>query len=286
MLCELPDIGFLKIRGNDTKKFLQGQLTCDIESVTAENSCMGAHCNPQGRVISLFYLFRFQEDFYLLMQQNMIPIAMAALKKYAVFFKVELTDASKEMTAIGCQHTDFIQIDRQNLAHIPVSAEHTRCMIAGKPAAIKVAMEQISQLTPAVTKDHWKYLNIRDGIPALYPETSGKFLPHEINLDKLNAISFDKGCYTGQEIIARMHYRGKLKTRLYIAEVSSESSPQPGADIYSMHGSELRTSGMIVDACQGVYNNKYQVLIVANELNNNGYDLYLTHDLSTVLTIP
>ena len=96
MFCELSDLGLIKIQGNDAKKFLQGQLTCDLDSVTAGHSIMGAHCNQQGRVISLFYLFALANAYYLLMQRTMIPIAMAVLKKYAVFFKTEMMDVSQD----------------------------------------------------------------------------------------------------------------------------------------------------------------------------------------------
>src|SRR5262245_46376236 len=101
MLYSLSDLGLIKIQGIDAKKFLQGQLTCDVESITSSTNCMGAHCNPQGRVISLFYLFIFQEFYYLLMQRSMVPIAIQALKKYAVFYKIELMDVSLKTSAVG-----------------------------------------------------------------------------------------------------------------------------------------------------------------------------------------
>lgn len=278
MLCELSNTGFIKISGNDAKKFLQGQLTCNVEAITTENSCMGAHCNPQGRIISLFYLFQFQQSYYLLMPLRMIPLAIKALKKYAVFFKTEISDASNEMLAAGCENMETKQIDMQHLVRIPLTSHSSRFIIAGETSAINKIIEKISE---KMLLEQWKQLNIRDKIPELYPETSEKFLPHEINLIQLNAISFDKGCYTGQEIIARMHYRGKLKSQLYQAEVSSLTPPQPGADIYTTHDTELKACGMVVDACQDVYNDKYHVLIIANDLTE---PLFLNQDRS-MLTV-
>jgi len=253
MYYDLPDIGLIKIQGNDAKKFLQGQLTCDVESITSEKNGMGAHCNPQGRIISLFYLFLFDENYYLLMQSTMIPIAISALKKYAIFFKVELRDASHELMILGC---DADLQSTQHVMRIPVNHLHSRFMLAGTAAAINTIRNQMTTPSDISSQDSWKSLNIRDGIPTIYPETSATFLPHELNLDKLNAISFDKGCYTGQEIIARMHYRGKLKNRMHITEISSSSPLQPGTEI---------DGGTIVDACRDVYNNTYHVLIVTNE---------------------
>jgi len=186
-------VGLLKVSGNDAKKLLQGQLTCDVNDILPSQSRLGAHCNPQGRIISLFYLFNYQDDYYLQMPREMIAIALKALKKYAIFFKVELTDASDELSIIG-----------SSCSHLPTFLEN--------------------------------------GVAMIYPETSGVFLPHEINLPQLNGVSFNKGCYTGQEIIARMHYRGKLKNQLHVARCD-EGIFIRGNDIYN----EKRVAGKIVD---------------------------------------
>src|SRR5690349_5689035 len=146
--------GLVKISGSDAKKLLQGQLTCNVDDVTTTNSCLGAHCNPQGRIMSLFRLFLYHDAYYLYLSKRLVPVALSALKKYAAFYKVELTDASDE------------------LGHI----------------------QSTIPLEP--------YADLQKGIAALYPETSGKFLPHDLNLPELQAVSFTKGCFTGQEIIA------------------------------------------------------------------------------------
>lgn len=185
--------GLLKVSGSDAKKLLQGQLTCDVNNVASTQPQLGAHCNPQGRIISLFYLFNYQDNYYLQMPRDMIDIALKALKKYAPFFKVELTDASDESNIIGSLGS-----------HLPTFLEN--------------------------------------GVAMIYPETSGVFLPHEINLPQLNGVSFNKGCYTGQEIIARMHYRGKLKNQLHLATCKSETLIR-GNDIFDNNG----IAGKVVD---------------------------------------
>jgi folate-binding protein YgfZ len=127
------------------------------------------------------------------MPREMIAIALKALKKYAIFFKVELTDASDELSILGILGS-----------HLPTFLEN--------------------------------------GVAMIYPETSGVFLPHEINLPQLNGVSFNKGCYTGQEIIARVHYRGKLKNQLHLA-TCEEKSLVRGNDIFDKKG----IAGKIVD---------------------------------------
>lgn len=203
--------GLLNISGEQAKKFLQGQLTCNLDEVTENNPCRGAHCNPQGRIISFFLLFLHDNQYYLQMPRELIPIALKALQKYAVFFKVKMADVSDT----------FNQPDL--LKHLPS-------------------------------------MDISDGIPAIYPETSEKFLPHELNLPALGAVSFNKGCYTGQEIIARMQYRGKLKNHLYRATVQSPVSLIRGADIFC----EGQSCGSLVDF-RRIENNTYEIFVIAPE---------------------
>lgn len=192
--------GILKISGPQAADFLQGQLTCDIKHASI-NPMLAAHCNREGRVISLFYLYLIDEIYYLVMDADMVSITQAALKKYAVFFKVILEDVTTSNPANIHLHED-------------------------------------SEL-------------IQKNIPIIYPETSGKFLPHDLNLQLLNAIDFNKGCYTGQEIIARMHYRGKLKNYLYPVRFKT-NAPKPGAEISSgtvvnsISTSELGCIGLII----------------------------------------
>ena len=203
--------GLLSVAGVQAKKFLQGQLTCNLDEVTSSKASLSAHCNPQGRVISFFRIFLHNDQYYLQMPRELIPIAKQALQKYAVFFKVALMDVSDELTGMN---------------------------IATRPPS----------------------MDISEGIPAIYPETSEKFLPHDLNLPQLGAVSFNKGCYTGQEIIARMQYRGKLKNHLYRARVNTSLPLVRCADIYR----DSKSCGSIVDFCQmGV--DHYELLVIAQD---------------------
>lgn len=228
MSTSLANAGLLKISGIDAKKFLQGQLTCHLDEVIDTKARLAAHCNPQGRIISLFHIFRQNDDYYLLMRREMIPIAMAALKKYAVFYKVTLIEESLGKTPI-----------------------------------------------PTITTPSF---------PAIYPETSGKFLPHELNLHLFNAISFDKGCYTGQEIIARMHYRGKLKTHLYQATVVSQLKPKPGTDVYYQTDGTILEGGTIIDSSAEMTDNHYTVWLVCDEEHVKNEHLFIDQETQYYLT--
>ncbi len=162
----------LRISGPDAQTFLQGQLTCDVQAITDTTCHLGAHCNRQGRMISLFNLFLHQDQYYLIMPARMLLITQHALKKYAPFFKVAME--------------------------------------------VVLATDIPTPPLPYPT------------MPNLHPATSAKFLPHEFGLQQTHAISFTKGCYTGQEIIARMQYRGALKTHLYQTTLKETLSLTPG----------------------------------------------------------
>lgn len=213
----------LKISGPEAGKFLQGQLTCNLEEVSESQSRLGAHCNPQGRVLFLFRVFLFQDSYYLVLPQEMADLALACLKKYAIFFKLELSSI----------HNDACP---QALAE-------------------KAAQE-------------WQYFDLAQNIPQIYPETSALFLPHELRLHELQGISWDKGCYTGQEIIARMHHKGKLKKRLYLAQIHTAAQPRRGAELYQLTAAGSHPAAFIVDYRELSYN-LYQLLVLTHEDNRS-----------------
>lgn len=268
-VLDLSYLGLLKITGEDAKKFLQGQLTCNLEEISATETRLGAHCNPKGRIISLFRLFYFHDSFYLQMPREMISLAIQALKKYAVFFKVQLHDASNELIClgfIGDQLNQFISslpkkphesVQINDLFIINIPNKKIRYAIFGNMDAISSLWGKIHSDIPLLSSNQWKYDDIESKLAQIYPETSEKFLPHELDLHQHNGISFNKGCYTGQEIIARMHYRGKLKTQLQHILIKSDVSPERGKDLE-------QTQNTIVDFCKKD-DNHYELLIITQE---------------------
>ena len=245
----LNSLGTLKISGEKAKVFLQGQLTCDLNDISPTATRLGAHCNPQGRMISLFRIVFFQENYYLLMPKTLIPYAINGLKKYAVFYQVELQDVSDQWQIVGYvgdQLKNYIQGVPENINELTTLEDGFLFKISQKRYVMIGNLVFLKEI-PEISENEWKYLDILSSLPAIYPETSEKLLPHEINLPALNGVSFSKGCYTGQEIIARMQYRGKLKTELTSAHITSETPPTLG--------------DAIVDFCKTGYNS-YQVLMI------------------------
>lgn len=273
----LLDYGLLKVSGHDAKKFLQSQLTCHVEEVTMSQSRMSAHCNASGRVISLFHLILWHQDYYLLMPRCLIDIALRALKKYALFDKVTLADVSDSLSCVGLQHEPSYRTlltGQHDLIITALPSQPLRWFIIG---AIDTIMALTTNLDyPFLSNHAWKQLDITAKLPTIYPQTSGKLLPNELHLLQLNAVSLNKGCYTGQEIIARIHYRGKLKKALYHARICHPSLPLPGSDIYYEPHTEKRVGGMVIDSCH-IKNNDYETLIVVETENVKNQPLFLEH---------
>ncbi|HEX2549133.1 MAG TPA: hypothetical protein VHM20_04835 [Gammaproteobacteria bacterium] len=229
-MIDASTLGLLGIHGAGAKALLQGQLTCHMDEVNHTNFTFAALCNPKGRVICFGRIFLYQDSYYLQMPLETVPIAMKALQKYAVFFKATLSDDSQKFSRVIYQNPTTTCNDGLILPFNQTFHEY-------------IGTTAISSTnSPALS---WQNLDILAKIPNIYPETSEKFLPHELNLHEINAIHFNKGCYTGQEIIARMQYRGKLKTKLYQGQ--THQKPSRGDDVFDDTG---KTAGMIVDFCQ------------------------------------
>jgi folate-binding protein YgfZ len=277
-LISLSHLGLLRVGGVDAKKLLQGQLTCDLEEISASQSRLGAYCLPQGRMLSLFRIFHYGKDYYLQMPAEIVAETLTTLKKYAVFFKVKLSDARNELTRLSCSGasatTDLtatfgvvpeavdsaVLIDNVLIIKLPGSHPHYELIAVPDALAAFAACAKTSENT-------WKYLNIRAGVADLHAATLGKLLPHEINLPAQNGVSFNKGCYTGQEIVARMHYRGQLKKHMYRGRVGS--TPLPGADIYDENG----RAGIIVDSCEES-ESSFQILFLADKNASESKQFY------------
>jgi folate-binding protein YgfZ len=180
---------YIQLSGPDSRKFLQGQVTCDMESLTADATINGAHCTPKGRIIFLFSATIDAQDNVILQVHNSIAaIALASLKKYAVFFKTQVSDISDQQTT---------QTPQSNLERL------------------------------------------RAGSADVVAETSDLFIPQMLNLDALGYISFKKGCYTGQEIVARAHYRGAVKRRMHHLQLEATTLPTPGDSIKDSAGKAI-----------------------------------------------
>ncbi len=229
--------GFIKLSGPDSEKFLQGQVTCDLTQLDTQSSLNGAHLTPKGRIIFLFSITRDSQGALLLeTNPSVIELAMASFKKYSVFFKTEITEVTDQFVSvlvsgpnadtiinkIDADTSRLIGIDTYSLS---IRAERTQACLSKVSGELIPAGQGYSDL-----------LRIRSGTADVTAESSDSFIVQMINLDAQNYISFKKGCYTGQEIVARAHYRGTVKRRMYILNLATSTLPAIGEGLINSDG--------------------------------------------------
>ena len=228
---DIPDLAVVICRGPDTRNFLHGQLSNDINGLSTGDHCRNAYCNPKGRVIACIDVIDLGKDcFWLLIPQDLVQAVSRRLKMFVLRAKVsvEIQDAlyvSHHQTDDPPTRGHSYRADNGDLI-INVGVTRDRCL-------------RISE-EPGGLDQTWIQNEIADGVPQVYDATSEAFLPQAINLDLINGVSFTKGCYPGQEIVARLKYLGKLKQRMMVFEASGEMDAQPG-DTISIDGSKAGT---------------------------------------------
>lgn len=256
-ICALAQFAVLTVSGNDAAQFLQGQTTCNVNDITESRASLGAFCNAKGRTISTFLLVKIKGAFALIMPSVLLEKVRKKLQMYILRADVTLTDSSDQYCLIGlsvsgeCSDLDLPKHDLETIGLngylVKLPSDVPRYLMI---ADARTAMDQWSKLTGDAhfqikNSGHWLYLDILAGVPWLTMETSEEFIPQMLNLDKLGAISFNKGCYTGQEIIARTHYLGKSKRELYLAESDATPAPAPNTNIIDLTG---QTAGKVLQA--------------------------------------
>lgn len=228
-LTPLTHLGVIALDGPDAKSFLQGQVTCDVQQLSPQQSIPGARCNPKGRALTSFLLHETSEQqLLLIMDHSLVEPTIQELSKYAAFFKVKLNDASEQYSLLGLSG-ELSEKHQQTVAAAPNYQLNDRrwLLISTNDHAQELWLQLNQDLIPTGT-EFWVLQDIRAGLGYLQTETSGMFIPQMLNLHAIDGISFKKGCYTGQEVVARMKYLGKLKRRMYRVTMNSSELPVPG----------------------------------------------------------
>lgn len=266
-LATLTNKQLLLVKGPDAGKFLQGQVTCDVKELNEPVTRLGAQCNPKGRILLSFRALQMNnETIALRLPASMMESAQKTLGKYIVFSKAKLQDGGNDFALFGLfgdsaaavASTFFQQlpttyegwIEKDGSYLIQLAADRFECWVA--TATVDSFLDAIEKQTQKVSADEWQLLDIAAGIGEVYPESYELFTPQELNYQLVNGINFRKGCYTGQEIVARLHYRGKLKRHMYRFEYKNDQIPPPGTTIInSLSGQNAGTVVMAALNQQG-----------------------------------
>ena len=300
----LANQGLLLVRGPDAATFLQGQVTCDIKQLNpAENtyhSSLGAHCNHKGRMLFSFRAFHLDSDTIALsMPASLLAHAEAALKKYSIFSKVEIINAQQDYRLIGAIDTDTPGASLPTLIDTPWADKPIGTLVhldEGQGVAIKISPKRyeywltkaggalLAEQAVSDNSEAWTLASIVEGIGEVRPETIEAFIPQMLNFQGIaDAISFKKGCYTGQEVVARMAYLGKLKRHMYRLSCPAEVAITPNMPIYTPD--KAQSIGQVVIAAKGEGEKGQQLLAVATADAATADALYLDQHCQQKLQI-
>ena len=226
----------IKVKGEKATEFLQGQLTCDINNIKPGHPGIGAYCDHKGRVLASLFIFCDNDYFYCVIPKDNVKNIQTELQKFGMFSKVKLIDVSNEFF-YGCYEKA-----PKNKNVIAIAALNNCVLIISK--------NQTDLPANPLDENAWRLANIETKLAEIYAATSGMFTPHMLNYPALDVVSFNKGCYRGQEIIARTEHLGHSKRCLQKIKVDAPVQP----------GERLQNNSIVVDIAQ--VSDKYHVLVV------------------------
>jgi hypothetical protein len=247
MFCHLKNRALLRVSGSDAETFLQGQLSNDINKLDTLSIQLNAYCQHQGKILALFWVMRFEDSFYLSFSLDLLEVIKPRLQMFVIMSDVVIEDITKEHIQVGS-----------------IDESHQKAFVINEKLSLIITNKQdINQFNmgPIV---HWGMACIDSALPEIYLMTSEKLVPQMLNLDIDEiGVNFSKGCYPGQEVVARLHYLGSAKRRLFAFE--SDSEINIGDPLYCAssksakdRGARYKGSGMVVFRIK--YNSKFYCL--------------------------
>jgi folate-binding protein YgfZ len=247
ILCDLSDLTTLALSGDDALTFLQGQVTNDVNLLGLDKAHYSGYCSPKGRLLALFLAYRQAEAIHLQFNGELAEPIAKRLKMYVMRSKVKLDNIDDDIVKLGISGANAKQAlsaffstipalalelsHNENGTLIRLSGPLPRFQIVCNTDSAKRIWSELKKTCQPVGKAAWEWLEIQAGIPDIALSTQEEFVPQMVNLDCLNGINFKKGCYTGQEIVARTHYLGKVKRRTHLLHLATSAPAQAGMDV-------------------------------------------------------
>ncbi|TJY63084.1 folate-binding protein YgfZ [Sinimarinibacterium sp. CAU 1509] len=259
----LDELTLLRASGADAREFLQGQLSSDLRKLSPQAAQISSYNSPKGRMLAVLHLIQDEESVLIELHASIASAVIGRLRMFVLRSRVTLDepgpalrsigligpDAASALAALGLSTPDAAMACSRNGDGLCALRRHgatPRYSVVGPGAAVEAAAQTLSRsctLNLDAPFEVWRRAQIEAGEPVVVTATSDHFVPQMANLDQLGGIAFDKGCYTGQEIVARLHYLGNLKRRLFVCDLDG-AAPQAGDDVLSGDS----TVGEIVDA--------------------------------------
>ena len=262
-LVDLSGLALIRATGADAQAFLQGQLSNDIRAVDAGRSQLSSYSTPKGRMLAILRIFRRGDDYLLQLPGELAESVLKRLRMFVLRSKVVLEDTNGELARFGLSGAGVTVLATNLFGQLPTATDG--CMtrddvtILALPGPV-TRLEVIAPIDKAIAlwdqlatnlrptgMAAWRWLDIEAGIPNVFQQTVEEFVPQMANLELLGGVNFKKGCYPGQEIVARMQYLGQLKQRMYRAVVDTSDCPRPGEPLFTKEHGE-QAAGKVVDS--------------------------------------
>ena len=285
IVADLSQLGVIAFRGEDTATFLQGQLTNDLRALHADTAQWNAYCNPKGRLLGNFLMWRQGEDYCLQLSGDILASVQKRLSMFIMRAKVQARDASDETVRLVVAGKQAVAAVTAAMGGVPESAMRSAAVDAGQvirvgddkfvlsvaPEHAGVVWKVLRESATPVGAPVWDWLRLNAGIPMIVAATQEQFVPQMVNLEVIGGVNFQKGCYPGQEIVARSQYLGKLKRRMFLAHVDVEAAP--GDHLYSADF-DGQVTGTVVNAAPAP-SGGFDILAVVQVESANTQTLHL-----------
>jgi folate-binding protein YgfZ len=259
IVAPLAGYGLLDFAGPDAADFLHGQVSCEVKGLPADRSTYGTYNTPKGRMLASFLLWRTPEGLRMLLARAILPAVHKRLQMFVMRSKVSITDRSAADVLIGASGPDAPAALARACGSVPPNRHDVSAFPGGYvlripggrfvacvandavPAAWAALTATLRPVGPAV----WDWLEIVNGIAFVSASTQDQLVPQMANMELVGGVHFKKGCYPGQEVVARTQYLGKLKRRMYLAHVEADPPPAAGDGLYSEDTGD-QANGLVV----------------------------------------
>ena len=259
IVADLSHFGLICFYGEDASVFLQGQLSCDVRKIDLCTAQYGSCCTPKGRMLASFLIWQTPAGYLMQIPASLLVTLEKRLSMYVLRSKVKLNNKSDTLVRIGIAGNHAAEAVKTLFGKVPdpflgvinntqesvLSLAQNRFEIVTTPEHAPMIWKHLEKYATPVGKFCWDWLEIKAGIPIITPATQEQFVPQMTNLEAIGGISFQKGCYPGQEIVSRTQYLGKIKRRMYLANIYTKESISAGDELYCKN---KQVCGMIVNA--------------------------------------
>lgn len=247
----LTQLGVISLEGPERVHYLDSQVTCNVSKLAAGAQSLGAHCDPKGKVWNAFRLLALPEQLLLISRRELFARALPELKKYGVFAKVTISDASEQfpLTGLAGIGSDALIATSFGLTDSGLTANGMAAKIGADRWLLAGDAAALAEL-PVAAEANWFGLEIAAGLPQISAVHQGEYIPQMLNLQALDGICFSKGCYMGQETVARAKYRGANNRSLHLLQGTAQAPVLAGDELELSLGENWKRSGLVLDCWQ------------------------------------